>query len=1010
MRPCLLRLLLLLLPAVLLCPAARAWTLWESPYGDTEVLDQRQLTSDTGYSMAVTSGVGQTFVPRATPLARLDVLVKNRTDQRPGRLRLWKWEKTLAATMAQLPLFSDVVDLSGRDTYQQRAYFPNLPVEVGATYFVEFSAPGRDAYYLAGSPGTRDEYADGQLWVNGAPRAGKDLYFRTFTAPQGAPTPRVLQPSDPALPWTAPQPPGPPATRADYLGYVQQMADSLRTNAISGDGKYSYAYVVYEGFLYRVTHEESYAKNVALMLRNAAKWRAAHPTEEVGFPWMESPGMAYLCTRQSPSLTADDHAVIRALLLDSARKHWPLREHGAMNRSLGSAVTYLLASRLFPDAPEAGQWAQYADSVWNEFWAARDTDEDSGHYNYLAWRYILEYAMIAGKDDQVWADPAFTALVDRFAQHFSPLGVDAGYGDALGWAVEWPTAIWLFEKAAAKWHAPRYRWLAARIFDYHRTHLRNEKPWVAIYQDGIAFTFAYSDADDTLVAAPPPPRGEQTVLDQQQGETDWTMTGAPLGQTFVATATPLVRLALRIKHDGDPHPATLKLWKWVRDYATTVAAPPLYQDTLDLRDGTAYREHACFPFLDVEVGATYYVECERPDAGLTLAGTKTAHKDVGPVHRREAVKTGALWMTTATLPPTGSVITRRREAVLLPPEQRAAIGNWYRFTETMVPEKLILRSGYEMDDLFAQFDLLNAYGHGHVEIGALSMLTDHGAVLLHENDYRDGAQDQDENMPVLTRYAGGELGVPGTTCAIDHFRDYRRVTVAGVSWVDPHGWQVRQQRRVFFVKNRFLLVRDGATFPSAMTAGIGPVWHAADVHPARATNWFDLYYREPRGLAWTYANPERYALLYLLPRAGYTVQAWKEAAYAPKFTSPPYVLTQYWVGNAAAGKTLWFDSLLLPHGKELAPADAADQVSVLYDDGVGIAVQVRCGEETWTVVDNPAGTPITGQGIDTDARYLVARTQPNTASYLLASQATRVTLGTLKQCWPAAVMVEEGGN
>ena len=62
----------------------------------------------------------------------------------------------------------------------------------------------------------------------------------------------------------------------------------------------------------------------------------------------------------------------------------------------------------------------------------------------------------------------------------------------------------------------------------------------------------------------------------------------------------------------------------------------------------------------------------------------------------------------------------------------------------------------------------------------------------------------------------------------------KRVGVARLSFDDPHGWHVAQERRVFFVKNRFLWIRDRFHFPEAMRLSVGPVWHVADVAPVAA--------------------------------------------------------------------------------------------------------------------------------------------------------------------------------
>lgn len=996
-----------LLLCALLCAAAFAggWTLWESPSNNAEVVDQQQTVDDGMFSMQGAGFTGQTFTPKATPLVRLDFKLKNRADMRPGLFRLWKWVGNLAATRKEPPLFEDVVDLTGRDNFQQRSFFPNIAVEVGAVYYFEFTRPCGNGYYVLGDKGDREQYPSGDLYLPDGPRPGKDVWFKTYTSPRGAPPKPELIPSDPA-PWTAPGNPGPAVTRADYLNLFKQAADDQRRFTTTSDNKYSYAASVYDAVLYRETKDEQYAKNVALIFRNAAKWRAANPTEEVGFGWMEYPGIAYLCVRESPSLTADDHAVIRKLLLDSARLHWPLHEFGSMNRSLGSAVTYLLVTRLYPDIPEAKEWAAYADGVWNEFWKVRDTDEDSGHYNYLGWRYILEYAMLSGQDDKVWADPQFKTLVDRFFNHFSPLGVDAGYGDALGWAVEWPTAIWLFEKASAKWHDGKYAWLAHRIFAYHRDHLRDAKLWIAIYQDTICLALAYFDADEKIAETQPESPHETLAAHQDKEDANWTATkNAPLGFTFTPTASPLVKLEVKARNSGDAKPITVKLWKWQKDYATTTAESPLYQDTLTC--GATYEVKALCPFLSLERGASYYLEFARGDTAFELAGTKTTMKGATLRYQDDA-KAGALWFRSYTLSAGGSTVTARREAIIRPTEQRHV--GWYDFGPNTVPEKLVLRSGYGTDDFYAMFDLLAGYGHGHTELGALCALTDHGAVLLHANDYRDDAQDQDESIFLVKRYAGGQAGEGGTHVAITHFTDYRRATVAWADWTDSHGWGAQMQRRFYFVKNRFLLVRDHVAFPAPMLVAAGPVWHAYDVARSTGENWFDVYWREPRGLAWKYKNPERYLFLWLAPRAGYAIDAWKEQSYTGQYTTAPFILAQRWSGDAKAGDARWFDSLLLPHGTELTPEAAAASVKTLYDDGTAIALQITCGEESWLVVDNPNSMHINAKGLDTDAQYLLARAQLGKPDYLLARNATLVKWGTLSKMWATPATVEIGGE
>ena len=87
--------------------------------------------------------------------------------------------------------------------------------------------------------------------------------------------------------------------------------------------------------------------------------------------------------------------------------------------------------------------------------------------------------------------------------------------------------------------------------------------------------------------------------------------------------------------------------------------------------------------------------------------------------------------------------------------------------------------------------------------------------------------------------------------------------MAHIEFDDPGGWGVSQERRLIFVKNRFLLVRDRFTFPTSMAVSAGPAWHAGNLAPEHGDNWWDISYREPLSNVWKLRNPERYALLWL---------------------------------------------------------------------------------------------------------------------------------------------------
>lgn len=473
-----------------------------------------------------------------------------------------------------------------------------------------------------------------------------------------------------------------------------------------------------------------------------------------------------------------------------------------------------------------------------------------------------------------------------------------------------------------------------------------------------------------------------------------------------------MRLDLQMRNSGTTTPAVVKLWRWQGSYAATVSAAPLYQDTLDMSGPDVHGPRTCYPYLHVTVGAEYYVEVSRgtPCAAAGGPPSMDLYPEGSAWQNGVAQSPGDLWFRTYSLTANGSTVTTRREVTPRLASQWGSPPVYFDWKEGFVPDKLILRSGYGMNDLTAVVNLISgSYGHSHMETGGITTLVDDGALLLANATYED-RRDQESNVAAGRRYAGGTYTGLDRRSAIEHFSDTRKATVAWVNWKDLAGWDTYRQRRFYFVKDRFLLVRDAHTAQSATEAAVGSVWHAYDVRSERGQNWYDIYYREPKGInGILFKNPERYALLYLVNRPGYEIAASKEVYAYGNPPTAPHLISQKWAGAAAAGQTKWFDTVLLPHGNELTPAQAAAAITVLHDDGARIVLRVVIGAETWTVVDNPGGGVITVGSLQTDASYLIARQTPGTADYLLAHSVTIAKVGTIQRTWPVRTSVELGG-
>ncbi|MHB9134662.1 MAG: hypothetical protein ACYDBB_26620 [Armatimonadota bacterium] len=1038
------------LAALLLLSAlpGRAWDLWSSPYGNTEVLDQSQPVANTGGwgMMWPYAGVGQSFVPQASPLVRMDFMISG-IDRRPFTIKLWKWNTDYATTTAAPPAFQDTILITGMGTYASLySVFPNITVDVGQLYFMEFmsSDPSiKEEWCIGGASGTTDPYTAGQLRVNGYFRANADLYFKTYTTPQGTPTLPTFAASDPALPWSAPLAPGSVTTASDYYNLIYDYAvthnvynyyrnlPSDNANAI-----WSAAYAIFDAFLYQATSNEAYADKAIQLFETSYGYCYAHDVAAGGQSF--DPMMAYIWISNSTHLTQTNRDHIKWLFVKKARGWYPNRAGGVENNAFGCALSCKLALVYASDlltADEITNYTSYCDGRWNEFKANWDTDEDSNTYNWLTWQLLLHMAILYGEDNTIWSEPGFKALVDRYYEHATPLGPHASAGADYGWSNVWCAPTWLFEKAAAKYNDARYRWGAYRSFDYQRQHIKNVAPddvWWATYGELACICRAYVDMNGNL-ATTQPVQGEVLAAkqDQAQNYAMWPISPTiPCGQQFKPTTSPLVRfdiLVTRGSSDPTTTPGQITLWKWNTNYATTVAQTPLYRDTIDLTMPVDnYTLRSFYPFLDVEVGATYYVEFTRPLSNpfrqyyirTFYDGVTDYYPDGSAYMAGYWYPTDDIWFRSYTLSKDGSTWDTRQSVNELLPSQRGTPPRWFSFGNDQVPDKLVLRSGRSDNDFSMVVNLgVAPYGHGHQEAGAILAITDAGSLLYSDGTYTDD-NDRDHNMAITKRYWGGtNSGTVANRTTMDKFTDARKATVAWVGYSDLAGWDLMQQRRFFFVKNRFALLRDAMTPDSVMRAAFGTLWHAHDVHPTHDTNWYDIYAREPKGMNnWLFKNPERYLMLYQVPRTGYEMAEWKESSYTGNPPLPSYIIYQKFCGDTTAGQTLWADTVLLPHGSDLTPTQAAANISVLYrDDATGaLAVKVIVGSETWVVVDNPTKATINITGLTTDAGYLITRTQTGMTNYVLTDQASRVYVDNgggqvIDLTWLVRNTVELGG-
>jgi hypothetical protein len=81
-------------------------------------------------------------------------------------------------------------------------------------------------------------------------------------------------------------------------------------------------------------------------------------------------------------------------------------------------------------------------------------------------------------------------------------------------------------------------------------------------------------------------------------------------------------------------------------------------------------------------------------------------------------------------PEIGSLVTYRHAVNF-----DTSSGNYPTVLPNEIPDKLILRGGWDPNDFYALVELTPSIGHGHGDTGSVNLLTSHGSILLADTPY-----------------------------------------------------------------------------------------------------------------------------------------------------------------------------------------------------------------------------------------------------------------------------------
>lgn len=259
------------------------------------------------------------------------------------------------------------------------------------------------------------------------------------------------------------------------------------------------------GFLYQDTGEEKYVEKAVEMLLVYEELKRIFPKEYYqdrveyakGLPpisdffSMYSYPKAYLYIKDSKSISENDRKIIEKGVADCANFLMNYPEWGPMNRAILRSETFLYASLALPNHPDKEKWQRMAQALSSDSYQRWEEEDATGYHP--VWLLSLMRMVDATENKYFYRSAIPRYYLDYFVNLTTPAGLIADFGDAR-WPSDWYRFIPIYEKGAAVYQEPMYKWMVNRIWDNIReTGYRLTSAYVA-----LSFVDAYKWMDETI--------------------------------------------------------------------------------------------------------------------------------------------------------------------------------------------------------------------------------------------------------------------------------------------------------------------------------------------------------------------------------------------------------------------------------------------------------------------------------------------------------------------------------
>jgi hypothetical protein len=253
-------------------------------------------------------------------------------------------------------------------------------------------------------------------------------------------------------------------------------------------------------------------------------------------------------------------------------------------------------------------------------------------------------------------------------------------------------------------------------------------------------------------------------------------------------------------------------------------------------------------------------------------------------------------------------------------------------THKTMPFKLCLRSGWQAGDMYMLVDLFPR--HEPMNVTGVLGLTRWGSATTCSYSNKDvtnwlnmlRVEDVTGKAPRIRNRDPLLADKYYQTVQVSEFRDHPIATYAAVLVDDYNGFPMSLRREFFFIKNRFVLIRDTAVAQTEFVARIGPGWDTQFVGPQVGACWANTYVQAPITNEHKLHNPPVDLLICHAPKPDRRLQL-VDASSDPRRETTPFTLRYVWEGALRPGVEHCFSHLLLPTIPVHPDAPAASSLS-----------------------------------------------------------------------------------